>query len=547
MIAMQQVKTRAQSERTPIATTREVERAPLGNGGHASKWAVLAVLAMGIFMTTLDTSIVNISLPSIAHSFTVPLNGAIEWVMISYLVVIAGVLLTFGRLADLFGRKTLWIGGLVVFTLGSAICGAAPTLLALILARAFQGVGGALIMSVSLAILTAAFPPEERGRALGLNAVIVALGTSSGPTLGGLITQYFSWHWIFYVNVPLGVLGMLSAAFVLKERGKRVNGRFDPAGALLLAVGLVTLTLGLSFGQQWGWRSPALMVILTCSVLAFVLLIRVEQRVTDPVIDLHLLRSRMFVSAHVSLILSFLALFAVNFLLPFYLEELRGFSVIEAGLLLSPLPLTVAMLAPFSGMLADRIGTRWLAALGLTLVCVGLALMSQMNVQSSLWHIIWCLAATGVGQGLFQAPNNSALMGAVPRTCQGVAAGLLATGRVVGQSISVAMAGAIFTSLGGASASALLRQATPLPRIAMIALQHTFTTAFHAAFIVCAIAAAIGVFTSLVRGKEEVEVKRQRTREENHHVAFRSRLMMSLTRTPLILLESQPLRTKPRI
>ncbi|HXR64984.1 MAG TPA: DHA2 family efflux MFS transporter permease subunit, partial [Ktedonobacteraceae bacterium] len=291
------------------------------------KWAVLAILAIGIFMATLDSSIVNISLPTIALYFHVPLNGAIEWVIIAYLVVIAGVLLTIGRLADMVGRKALWVTGLIIFTLGSALCGASPTLLVLIIARAFQGLGGALIMSVSPAILTSAFPPDERGRALGLNAVFVALGTSVGPTLGGLITANFSWRWIFYVNVPLGIIGVIATLLVFRGSQARARGRFDPAGALLLAIGLVALTLGLSFGQEWGWGSPALVATLAASVLAFILLVVVEQRLSDPIIDFNLLRNRVFVSANVSLIMSFLALFAVSFMLPFYLEELRRFSV----------------------------------------------------------------------------------------------------------------------------------------------------------------------------------------------------------------------------
>lgn len=331
----------------------------------------------------------------------------------------------------------------------------------------------------------------------------MALGTSIGPTLGGVITANFSWRWIFYVNVPLGVLGVTASLLVLRERHTRVTGRFDPVGALLLAVGLVALTLGLSFGREWGWHSWALVLTLAISGLAFVLLIIAEQRVRDPIIDFSLLRNRVFVSANVSLIMSFLAIFAVSFMLPFYLEELRAFSVIEAGLLLSPLPLAIALIAPFSGALADRIGTRWLAAVGLTIACLGLVLISQLNAHSSVGDIIWRLLVTGVGQALFQSPNNSALMGSAPRKRQGVAAGFLATGRVMGQSVSVALAGAIFTSLDGSLAGALLAR-HQASHAFVLALQHTFTTAFHATFIACACIAALGVFTSLVRGKEQV-------------------------------------------
>ena len=479
-----------------------------GQTGNAerqpNKWAVLAILAIGIFMATLDSSIVNISLPNIAAFFGVPLNGEVEWVIIAYLVVIAGVLLTVGRLADMTGRKILWIAGLVVFTLGSAICGAAPSLLVLIAARAFQGLGGALIMSVSPAMLTAAFPAEERGRALGMNAVFVALGTSVGPTLGGLITANFSWRWIFYVNVPLGIIGVIATLVLLKERQARTQGRFDPLGALLLAIGLVAITLGLSFGQEWGWASLGLLLTLAGGGVALILLVAVEMRVNDPIIDFHLMRNRVFVSANVSLVMSFLALFAVSFMLPFYLEELHGFSIIDAGLLLTPLPLTIAVIAPFSGALADRIGTRWLAAIGLAIACLGLVLLSQLDAQSSIWDIVWRLVVTGVGQAIFQSPNNSALMGSAPSSRQGVAAGFLATGRVIGQSVSVALAGAIFVSLGGALAGAMLARQPHLPLAIKIAQQNTFANAFHAAFIVCAAIAAVGVFTSLVRGKEEI-------------------------------------------
>jgi EmrB/QacA subfamily drug resistance transporter len=474
---------------------------------HANKWAVLAILAIGIFMATLDTSIVNISLPTIAHYFGVPLNGAIEWVIIAYLVVIAGVLLTTGRLADMIGRKPIWVAGLIIFTTGSAICGASVSLGMLIAARALQGLGGAFIMAVSPAMLTNSFPASERGRALGMNAVIVALGVSVGPTLGGLITEHFTWRWIFYVNIPFGILGVILTLRVLTERMHRNQGRFDPTGAVLLGVGLVALMLGLSFGQEWGWNSPLLIGTLLVSILAIVTLVIVERRVSNPIIDFSLLKRRVFLSANVSLILSFLALFAVSFMLPFYLEELRGFSTADAGLLLTPLPLTIAVIAPFSGALADRIGTRWLAAGGLSIACFGLVLISQLNAHTPVWDIVWRLVVIGAGQAMFQSPNNSALMGAAPRNQQGTASGFLATGRVVGQSISVALAGAIFAAFGGATAGLILssnQTSQTLSPEQVIYLQQTFINGFHAAFITCACVAAFGVLTSLVRGKETV-------------------------------------------
>lgn len=473
-------------------------------GESANKWAVFGIVATGVFMSTLDSSIVNISLPTIAHYFSVPLSGAVEWVIISYLVVIAAVLLSIGRLADIIGRKPIWAAGLAIFTIGSALCGLAPSLGFLIAARGFQGLGGALLFAISPAMLTSAFPREERGRALGLNAVMVALGVSAGPTIGGILTQSFTWRSIFYVNVPIGIVGFILTLRILTEPIHRGRGRFDPLGAALLAVGLASLTLGLSFGTEIGWTSPLLMALLVLAVGTLAAFVVVETRVPDPIIEFGLLRNRVFASANVSLVLSFLALFAVSFLLPFYLEELRSFSTLQAGLLLTPLPLAIAVVAPISGTLADRIGTRWLAAGGLSIGCIGLILISRLDAHSSVFDIVWPLVITGIGQGLFQSPNNSALMGSAPEDRRGVASGFLATGRVVGQSVSVALAGAIFVGLGGAQAGQMLSSmyGHPSSEQEVAALQQTFVTSFHAAFLVCAAIAAIGVATSLVRGKE---------------------------------------------
>jgi len=476
------------------------------DGETAGKWTVLAIVAVGVFMSTLDSSIVNISLPAIARYFGVALSGAVEWIVIAYLVVIAAVLLTIGRLADLLGRKPIWACGLVIFTLGSAICGAAPSLGLLVAARAFQGFGAALLFAVSPAMLTTAFPPSERGRALGLNAVVVALGVSAGPTIGGILTEPLTWHAIFYVNVPLGIAGTIATFRLLTERRRHGRARFDPAGALLLAVGLASLTLGLSFGQEWGWSSPRLSASLAVAAGALATLVLVEMRVAGPIVTIGLLKNRVFASANVSLVLSFLALFAVSFMLPFYLEQLRGFSTEESGFLLTPLPLTIAVIAPISGSLADHIGTRWLAATGLAIACTGLVLISQLNTSSTVPDIIWRLVVTGFGQALFQSPNNSALMGAASAGQQGSAAGFLATGRVVGQSLSVAVAGAVFAGLGGASAGhqlATLHAAGGADTAALaFSLEQTFVFAFQVTFLICAAVAATGVFTSLVRGKE---------------------------------------------
>lgn len=486
-----------EGERKETAAIPDVEE----EKSSVRKWAVLSVVAVGVFMATLDSSIVNISLPAIAHYFNEPLNGAVQWTVIAYLIGTASILLTAGRLADMIGRKPVWITGLIIFTIFSAVCGAAASLNLLILARFLQGVGGALLMAIGPAMLSAAFPDTERGRALGLNAINVSLGVSIGPTLGGLLTTYFTWRWIFYVNIPVGIAGLLVAMHVLRREPVLKRGRFDPAGAILIGVGLATLTGALTFGQDLGWFSPLIICAFILGILSLAALPFVENRVANPIIIFSLLRNRVFASSIVSLILIFLAMFAVSFMLPFYLEELRSYTTATVGLILTPMSLTIACVAPFSGMLADRYGTRWLAAGGMTICCIGLVLISMLDEQSTIPDVIWRLVLVAIGQAIFMSPNNSALMGAAPPEHQGSASGFLATGRVFGQSLSIAIMGAIFTALGGAAAGQILVD-QQLGGDQLIMQQQTFITAFRTTFLVCAAIAAIGIFASLVRGKE---------------------------------------------
>ncbi|HET7037037.1 MAG TPA: DHA2 family efflux MFS transporter permease subunit [Thermomicrobiaceae bacterium] len=471
-----------------------------GLGSLPNKWAAFVVIAIGIFMSTLDSSIVNISLPTIAGHFHVGLNGTIEWVIIAYLVASASSLLTIGRLADMLGHKPIWISGLIVFTTSSALCGAAPGLPFLVACRALQGFGGALLVGISPAMLLAAFPPSERGRALGLNSLVVQLGITTGPTIGGILTHAISWRAIFYVNVPIGIVAVMLAARILRpaEHHGTARGRFDPAGALLLAVGLAALTLGLSFGREWGWSTPRVIAALTIGAVGLLGMIVVELKITDPILDLSLFKRRVFASASFTQILSFLSLYPVSFLFPFYLEQQRGYSTIEAGFLMTPLPLSIALVTPFSGALSDRIGTRWLAAIGLAIATGGLLLIGSLGAQTPIWLGAVALIVTGVGQGMFNSPNNSAMLGAAPTSRRGVASGILATGRTVGQSISVAIAGAIFASAGAAAAGARLASGADGTQVA--ALHRTFHHGFQAAFLVCACICAVGVVTSLTRG-----------------------------------------------
>jgi len=464
---------------------------------------VVGLVCTGLFMTTLDTSIVNIALPSIGRAFHTPLNGTIEWVIIAYLVVIAALLLPFGRLSDMVGRRPIWTAGLALFTLGSGVCGGAPSLGWLIAARGLQGVGGALILSTSTAILSDAFPPAARGRALGWGAVAIALGTSAGPTLGGLITEHLTWRWIFYANVPIGIGAIIATTRILPRTSRRGADRLDPTGALLLGVGVALLNLALSFGESWGWGSRRVVGTLAIGAGALVGAGFAERRVPAPLIDLRLFASRLFSSAVAGMTLSMLALFAVSFIMPFYFEELRGFSTVRSGWLLTPLPLAIAAVAPIAGRLSDRLGSRWLSPLGLGITAVGLALLARLDATSSTWDVAWRLVVSGVGQGMFQSPNTRALMGATPAAELGEASGIVATARVTGQALSVAVAGAVLTGLGGSAAgSALLLGRGQLSGPARAALQATFLYGFRAALLVCAGFAAVGAAVALVRDRD---------------------------------------------
>jgi EmrB/QacA subfamily drug resistance transporter len=475
----------------------------------ANGWVTLWAVNIGTFMTTLDTSIVNISLPAIARAFRMPVGGAVEWVIIAYLLVIAATLVSFGRWSDLVGRKSIYTAGLALFVIGSACCGAAPSLPLLVAARAFQGLGGAMILSTAQAIIADSFPPQRRGRAIGWNSVVIAIGFTAGPTLGGLITHYFDWRWVFYVNVPIGAIALIvSHGYLRASAGAAAartptGSRFDLVGAGMFAVAFVTSMLALSFGQSWGWTSVRVLSCATITAAAIWNALRVERCAARPVVDLRLLGNGIFGEALLSAFLATLAAFSVSFILPLYFEQLRGFAVNRAGLLMSALPLTIVLVAPLSGTLADRVGSRGLAGGGLLLVCVGLALLTTLSSHSTPLEIVGPLIVTGIGQGLFQSPNTRTMLNAAPATDEGEASGLIATSRVLAQSVAVAVAGSIFAAMGGSAAGRALAATAAIATPDARQLQTTFLTAFRTTLFVCALTAGIGVVLTLRRRQRQ--------------------------------------------
>lgn len=415
-------------------------------------WVLMAI-GTGSFMSALDGSIVNTLLPVLRDAFQSNV-AAIEWVVIVYLLVLSGLLLTFGRLGDLRGHKSVYVWGFGIFVAGSALCGAAWSATALVIFRGMQAIGGAMLASNSPAIVTGNFPPEQRGRTFGLVAMLTYLGLTVGPSLGGWLAQAFGWRTVFYINVPVGALALgLSLVFIPKEAPAEKGQPFDLTGAAVFLAGLTALLLGLNEGAAWGWGSPAVLGLLAGALLLLVVFILIERRSPAPMLDLSLFRVPMFSISTANAILNYICVYSITFLMPFYLIQGRGLNPAQAGLLLTAQPVLMAISAPVSGALSDRFGSRAPGMLGMAVLAGGLLFLSFLSAESSLG-----LALTGIGTGTFISPNTSALMGSAPRTRQGIASGVLATARNFGMVLGIGLAGAIFTTaLARNTANALVR------------------------------------------------------------------------------------------
>jgi EmrB/QacA subfamily drug resistance transporter len=414
-------------------------------------WSVFAAVALGTFMATLDSSIVNVALPTLATTFHASVTQ-IEWVSLAYMLTITGLLLPFGRLGDALGRRRIFLIGLGLFTLGSAACALSVSAATLVAARVLQGTGAGMLSANSVALITAAFPREMRGRALGMVGAVVGLGLTVGAPLGGFLLAAFGWPSIFLVNLPIGVLGGLYARAVLAKDPKAPSGArppFDIIGALLALSSLVLLTLFLSRGAAWGWSSAGTLLCAFGALAALAGFIATERRASDPLIDLAFFADAKFRVPMLSLFLSFVALFAAVFLVPFYLERTGGMRPDQVGRVLVVIPLLLLMVSPISGALSDRLGSRALALAGLATTSAGLALLSVLIGRAGdrplgTLAIVAGLFVVGLGPGLFQPPNSSAAMSAVPPERLGLAGGLLATMRNLGMLFGIGLAAAVY-------------------------------------------------------------------------------------------------------
>lgn len=451
-----------------------------------SRWWILLGIGLGTLMTALDGSVVNITLPVIGqtlcrHAEAAACVSELEWIVTIYLLVLTALLLSFGRLGDLWGHKSVYLAGFGIFVLSSILCSLAPSIPILILCRAIQAFGGAMLAANSPAILTKNFPASERGRALGLQATMTYLGLTIGPTLGGWLTDHLGWRAVFYINVPFGALAVwLSWRYIQPDRPAEQPEHFDLAGAATFMVALICLLLGLNQGHAWGWSSPPILALLGGAALLSAIFLRLESRLRFPMLDLTLFRNLNFTAAVSSAVLNYICVYSVLFLMPFYLQQGRSFSPAQAGMILTAQPIIMALIAPISGAASDRIGTRLPSQIGMVILAVGCLLLSRLGASSSLPQITLALGVVGLGTGMFISPNNSALMGAAPRHRQGIAAGVLATARNFGMVLGVGFTGAIFSTLASRSGASSPTAGQALAAAALAPLQLTF--AFSAAF-----------------------------------------------------------------
>ncbi len=398
---------------------------------------------LGIFLGTIDASIVNVALPTMAKELDTTF-AAVQWVVLAYLLTLATLTLGVGRLGDMLGKKPIYTTGFAIFTLGSVLCGMAPGIEWLVGFRVVQAIGAAMIFALGMAIITQAFPPSERGKALGISGALVSIGIVIGPSLGGLIVDLWSWRWIFIVNLPIGILGTAAAHRFVPDVPPPGGQRFDFAGAAVFFVALMTFMLGLSLAQSRGFGSVSVLALLGVGIAAITLFVAVERRVSQPMLDMALFQNRLLTINLLTGWMTFFAISGLFILVPFYLENVLGASPRMVGLLIAPTPLLLGLSAPISGSISDRIGPRRVLVFGLAILVGAYLAMQLLQADSPLWMIMLVMAPAGLGMGIFQSPNNSAVMGSATAERLGVTSAMLTITRNTGQLTGIAVLGAVW-------------------------------------------------------------------------------------------------------
>jgi EmrB/QacA subfamily drug resistance transporter len=453
------------------------------------RWLVLGTVCLGTFMGAMDSSIVNVTLPLLARVFRVDIP-TIGWVAIAYQLAATSTLGTFGRVTDLFGRRFIYISGFAVFIIGSALCGLASSALGLILFRILQGIGSAMLVANSMALVTAVFPRERRGMAIGFLETSVSAAFTIAPTLGGFLQSWLGWQSIFYVNVPIGLAGFCLAYLIISDPPRTASHRsLDIPGALFFSVGLASILLTLTRGFTGEPGAASFRYLMIPGLVGVLLFLLVEARAADPTIDLRLFSHRVFAGANAAKVFSYAAMSSVTFLMPFYLEQALGFSPTRTGLGMTALPIALAVGSLIGGPLSDRVGSHVLAPIGLIIAAAGAGILTRVVPGAGYPPAMVALLLVGLGMGLFIVPNDSAIMGAAPRDKLGVASGILATTRNLGLASGVAFAGTLLSARVTAYTSAGADGIT------------AFTSAFHDVYTVTIILCFAAMGLSLLRGK----------------------------------------------
>lgn len=410
-----------------------------------ARWLALAGVGMGVLMATLDSSIVNISLPAFVAIFDTTF-AMVQWVILAYVLVITSLLLGAARLGDMFDKKKLYLIGLTLFTIGSVLCSLSNSIFWLILFRAVQGLGAVFTQALGMAIITQIFPARERGKALGIMGSVVSIGIALGPPLGGLILSTASWHWIFLVNLPIGIATLVIVQrFIPNLPPARRGQQFDRGGGLVLFLTLGLYAFGMTSGQQGGFSQPAVMVSLIAAALGLLVFLYLESRLPQPMVDLSLFRNILF---SMNLMMAFLVfiVMAGMFILPFYLQLVLKLPASLIGLLMMVHPIGMGIVAPLAGALSDRFGSRVISLFGLISIAGGCFALSTVQEGMTPLQFFPRTLLFGIGMGLFQAPNNSAVMSTVPSERLGIGSGLLVLSRTLGQTTGLPLMGSLFTA-----------------------------------------------------------------------------------------------------
>ncbi len=461
----------------------------------SSRWFVLAGVGLGALMGSLDSTIVNISLPTLEKYFSTNL-ATIEWVILAYGLVMTALTLGAARLGDMLDKKKLYLGGLALFTGGSLLCALSPSIYMLIGSRVIQGLGAALTSALGFAIITQTFPENERGKAFGFMGSMIAIGIASGPPVGGMIIGAFSWHWVFLVNVPIGLISLIFIIrFVPTLPPPRAGQRFDLPGAAIMFLTLGCYALAMTLGQIRGFGDSLVLSLMAAALASLVAFVLVERRISQPMIDFSLFRNFLF---NLNLVMGLLVSTVLSglFILPYYLELVKHYPTFVVGVLMMVDPLGMAVMAPIAGALSDRFGSRIVSILGLSVVCLGCLTLSMLNVGTDQVGFILHMMPIGIGMGLFMSPNNSAIMGAVPRERLGITSGLLTLTRLLGNSTGLPLMGALFS--GYALAAANLPTGVDVTSAPPAAVVAGTQSAFHAAAAGVGIAIAIAVIAFIV-------------------------------------------------